>query len=79
MIAVGSLIFVLPLHLDLRDPALEDSDDDMLDARADETPGSDLTPELAIWVSPRSMRRTSRQTGVYEEPGRTKAEAMVID
>lgn len=83
MIAVGSLIFVLPLHPDVRNSALdqtgENSDEEMLDNRADETAGLDSSLGLDIWVSPKSMRIKSRRTGIYEEPGKIKAEAMVID
>ena len=82
MIAVGSPIFVLPLHPDVRNPALdqtgENSDEEMLDNRADETAGPDSSLGLDIWVSPKSMRIKSRR-GMYEEPGKRKAEAMVID
>jgi hypothetical protein len=62
MVAVGSIVFVLPLHPALREPE-DDEDEEMLDrlSVADPHVGVDL------WIARRQIRTTSRKRNVYPQ------------
>lgn len=59
MVAVGDVVFVLPLHPALRES--EGEDEEMLDR----LPVADSSANLNLWVSPTKNRSTSRVADVY--------------
>jgi hypothetical protein len=60
MVAVGSVVFVLPLH-----PALRESEDDDADEMLDRLSEAESSANLDLWIALRKSRWTSRIADVH--------------